>query len=532
MLVMGLAKSRLRLTRPVRAGIVATVALAAFAGCGSDEGSQARSEAARDAERKLFADNSHGRYSHPQCVEVGAPWTFVCTVQEIGLGRSGRDGPLMAIGYTPAEQLEAGVATGLMPISVDCATDVRCWVQELCRASSCTVNPADTSFPDLGPNAPPEPITPEVCIDAWNVHGGFSADELGGDSPPRPESEVERPVYTPHLAATTLGFIGPRADVRAVGGTCSVVFDLGNGKVYAIDATVDHAPRFWTWAGRDATAAVAAERPSWNACQGADGTLSLGDDCAGDPGVLTRDVAAELDRRVLHQVADFGGIPYWLGPRFLGALPERSEPDRGKDTVEYMVETPDGTLRLVVLTYRPPRPRVVAPGFEVFRANPASETVLVVANRRPSRRVVLAVRSELRPFRGSDPNAEQVPGDLAEERTRIDTSVRVRVYWAGPTAAGLRAEVIEDAPAGLGLVRYGPPSGPRTFYLVTYKPRKKTRCSSTGCVSPPETPAALRHYGVRVHAAIYSEWIVDVLAPSKKHEQMTAPALRALTRLR
>jgi hypothetical protein len=535
---MGLAQSRFRprVTPLARVGSVATafaaVGVLALAGCRSDEAPSPGSKAARDAERTLFDDSSsHVRNSHPRCVEVGAPWAFVCTVQRIGFGRS-HDEPLAAIGYTPAKQLEAGMATGLTPIPVDCATDVRCWVYELCRASSgCTGSPVETSYPDLGTNAPPEPITPEVCVDAWNVHGGFSAEELAREAPSRPDDEVTRPLYTPHLAAPTLGFLGPRADVRAVDGTCSVVFDLGDGTTYAVDATVDHAPRFWTWAGREATSMVAAEGHTWNACQEADGTLSFGDVCTGGP--QASDVADELDRRVLHQVSEFGGIPYWLGPRFLGALPERSEPKNGKDTVEYTVETSDGPLELVVVTYRPPRPRVVAPGFEVFRARPASATVLVVANRRPSRRIVLAVRSELRPFRGSDPNAEQVPGDvLPEEPTRVDTSVRERVYWAGPTSAGLRAEVVENAGAGLGVVRYGAPGGPNTFYLVTYKPMKKTRCLSSGCVAPPAPPASFRRYGVHVNAAIYSDWIVEVLAPSKKYAEITGDALRALTRLR
>lgn len=532
--VMALAESRFRprVTRIARAGIVATVALAAFAGCASFGERQAGSKAARDLEQRLFANDSpHRRYSHARCVEIGAPWTFVCTVQEIGLGRSSRDYPLKAIGYTASTQTGAGMATGLAPIPVDCANDVRCWAMELCRFSRCVTDPMLVPFVDLGPNAPPAQITPEVCVDAWNVHGGFSPDELGLAQPSQPDGEVDRPLYTPHLAATTLGFIGPRADVRVVDGMCSVVFDLEDGTTYTVDATVDHAPRFWTWAGREATSTAVAEgRPS-NACQEADGTLSLGAECSSGP--QARDVADELDRRVLHQISEFGGIPYWLGPRFLGAAPERTEPEKGKDTVSYAVQTPDGPLELVVLTFRPPRPRVRAPGYEVFRAHPSSETVLVVADRRPSRRIRAAVRSALRPFRGSDPNAEQVPGDiLGDEPTRVDTSVKVRVYWAGPAYEGLEAEVVKDAPAGLGIVRYGPLGGPNTFYLVTYRPMKKTRCGSTGCVSPPETPATLRRYGVRVHAAIYSDWIVDILAPSKRLEQMTQSAALNMTRLR
>jgi hypothetical protein len=533
--------------RLARAGFVVTAfavfVLAASAGCSSGEEPQAaespeavESDPARELERKLFANDSHARrYSHPLCVEVGAPFTFVCTVQRIDL-RSSHDAPLMATGFTPSDETASGYGTGMLDIPVECATDVRCWVEELCRVSRerCTTELTLSVFPDLGPNEPPEQITREVCVDAWNVHGGFSADELAMEEPAEPDWEVDRPAYEPHLAAPTLGFLGPRADVRAMDGTCSVVFDLGDGNAYTVDATVDHAPRFWTWAGREATSTVAAEGQSWNACQEADGTLSLGDGCTG--GLQARDLANELDRRVLQQVSEAGGRPFWLGLRFLGSLPERTH-EKYKDTIKYTVETPDGPLRLRVLTYRPPRPRVVARGFEVFRAQTSSATVLVVANRRPSRRVVMAVRSDLRPFRGSDPYAEQDPTDLvADEPTRVDTSVRVRVYWAGPASVGLEADVLEDAPAGLGIVRYGPSRGPNTFYLVTYKPKKKTRCSSNSCVSPPAPPASFRRYGVHVNAAIYyepqGEWIVEVLAPSKKHAELTNEALLALTRLR
>jgi hypothetical protein len=523
-----------------RAGIVATacaiVVLAASAGCGSGEEPKAGSDAAREMERKLFGDSPpRYRYSHPRCVEIGSPFTFVCTVQRIGLGSSPDDDPLLATGYTPSTQVEAGMGTGMKPIPVECATDVRCWVIELCRGSPCSPDPYLAVFPHLGPNAPPAQLTPEACVDAWNVHGGFSPEELAREEPSRPDEEATRPLYTPHLAAATLGFVGPRAEVRVADGTCSVVFDLGDGTTYTVDATVDHAPRFWTWAGREATSTVAAEGDAWNACQEADGTLALGDACSGEG--EARDIADELGRRVLHQVSELGGGAWWLGPSFLGAPPVRSEPEKGKDTVRYVVETSEGRFRLAVLVYRPPRPRVRARGFEVFRANTSSETVLVVANRRPSREIVLAVRSELRPFEGSAPDAEQNPNDLLpDEPTRVDTSVRVRVYWSGPAYEGLQAEVVEDVPAGVGLVRYGPPGGPRTFYLVTYKARKKTRCPSTGCVSPPETPAALRRYGVRVHAAVYygarGDWIVDVLAPSKKLERMTRKAALGLTRLR
>jgi hypothetical protein len=528
-------------TRLARIDIVATVAvvlgLAATAACASEDGPEkaSRSSDARKTERALLSDlSAHFHYSNPRCVEIDAslPWTFACTVQQIGLNGL-PDEPLLAIGVDSVGDGRAGSTSGVVPLPAGCATDVRCWVEHLCHSyRGCAANPQFMRFPDLGPNVPPRRIDPEVCLDAWNVHGGFTPDQLAVRQPSRPDEEVERPVYAPHLAAATMGFIGLQADVRAGEGRCSVAFDLGGGLAYGIDASVRYAPRFWTWAGRNEMTTVADERPSWNACQRDDGTLMLGNGCRHDPQLVARDVADEIERRYLHRVSDLGGFPYWLGPRFLGARPEPRPPGQADATIRYAVESQDGLLSLLVLTYYgPPGQGRDVGGIEVVRAQPVSGTVLVVASRAPPPDVRRAVRKALRPFLGSNPLAEQVPGDLAEEPTRVDTSVRVRVYWVGATAAGREAAQVEDAPDGVGVVRYGPAGGPRTFHVVTYKPMKKTRCSSLGCVAPPPLPASLRRFGTRVHASILGGWIVDVLAPSKKHAPSPSLFL-TLTRLR
>ena len=74
----------------------------------------------------------------------------------------------------------------------------------------------------------------------------------------------------------------------------------------------------------------------------------------------------------------------------------------------------------------------------------------------------------------------------------------------------------------------GPPSGPRTFYVVTYRPLPKKRCSSLGCVSPPPLPASLRGYGTRSGTTIVGDWIVDVLVPSEDAVRPGSYELRPL----
>ena len=511
------------------------VGLCAALGCSSDSSRIRANESpeAREIEQELLTEASvHYRYSHPRCVTIDSdlPWTFACTLQVIGLNGLS-DEPLLAIGINRPGEGPVG-STGLTPVPVECATDVRCWVERLCAATGRCQDLERIEFPDLGPNAPPGRFTRQVCVDAWNAHGGFAPDEIAEREPALSWEAGARPAYTPHLAGASLGFISVRAEVRAREGGCSVLFDLGGGGVYVIDAAVEYAPRFWTWAGRAETASTASEDPVWNACQRDDGTLSLGGDCRHDSQVAGRDITNEIERRYIEQVADLGGFPYWLGPRFLGARPEPVLSDQAEGAVAYTLQADDGPLTLRVLTYRPPRREIRVRGFEVVRADPADATVLVLADTAPPPEVRMAVRKALRPFLRTDPYAEQISGDLGEEPTRIDTSVRTRTYWAGPAVAGRQAELVDSAPAGAGVVRYGEPGASRTFYIVTYKPRKKTRCSRLGCVSPPPLPASLERFGARVETTLLDDWVIDVLASTRKAVPPEARIAYRLTRMR
>jgi hypothetical protein len=150
----------------------------------------------------------------------------------------------------------------------------------------------------------------------------------------------------------------------------------------------------------------------------------------------------------------------------------------------------------------------------VVRLRPKSNPVRVFANRVPPVGLSREVLDVLRPFSRDDPDAPQVPGDLREEPTRIDTSVPMRTYWAGSAYKGLRATVVGYAPPGVGLVRYGEPGSGRLFYLATYLPIKKTRCGTIGCVAAPPLPAALKSYGESRDTMVQRDgWVVDQIAP-------------------
>jgi hypothetical protein len=152
------------------------------------------------------------------------------------------------------------------------------------------------------------------------------------------------------------------------------------------------------------------------------------------------------------------------------------------------------------------RPRAVL----VARAEPEDATVLVVAERKVSPGLRRAVRDALRPFISSNPDAEQVPGDLQEEPTRIDTSASDVFYWAGPKLEGFTASIVADAPPGAGVVSYT--NGQSEWFIVSYTPRKKKHCGQTGCVSPPPLPAALERYGEVADTILLGERVVVVLA--------------------
>jgi hypothetical protein len=338
-----------------------------------------------DAEQAILDtyDSTYGRRDHAECVRVddSLPWKLACTFQQIGL-HGIDDTPLQVMAV---DDVRAGHPTGgrggvsLLPIR--CAGRVRCWVRQLCRVNPGCPPLGEVSFPTLGRNAAPRPLTAKACVHAWNVHGGFTPEEASIERPaiPSPVFTGRRPIYTPHLAAAALGFIASRTAVRVTGGRCSVAFDLGARRLYRIDSRGKAAPRFWMWVGRRHMDS----KPSrWvaNACQRRDGTLSVGHDCPAVAGVAGRDVLTELKRGVLDRVAEMGGIPYWLGASFHGAVaqPRRSRPPY--QTIAYTLRYGNERVTLRVVTgsgtARPP-----VDGVPVIQVSPQGTPVLVVADR-------------------------------------------------------------------------------------------------------------------------------------------------------
>ena len=456
---------------------------------------------ARDnqVERTLAASlkGSHGtRYTHVHCVKASAgDWTHVCTFQAVSPGLTG-DQPLVVLGYR-VEGGELRSGSGTVPLDVACAEEVRCWTSTLCAATRGCPSGLDEYFG--APVTPPaRAVTPRPtasrCIASWNAHGGFSPAEIAEEAPPIASMEVARPVYTPHLSGASLGFIGPRAEVRAGGDACSVLFDTGASRLYRVSAQAWGEPRFWMWRGADDFEPEKALEPAWNVCQREDGTLFLAHACPPVP-AIPRPIADELERGHLASLYEMGGIPYWLGRSFEGARPVALDPRRGAESVVvYRIHGNGSKLTVTVYTYRPPqRSRRVRKGVIVARAEPETATVLVVANHEVPSDFSRAVREVLRPFISTDPDAEQLPGDLREEPTRIDTSAPVVRYWVGPLFEGFKAAVVTDAPPGAGVVRYR--KGDVEWFLVSYTPLPKKHCARVGCASPPPLPAVLGRYG-------------------------------------
>ena len=494
----------------------AATAVTLLTACGVGESAR---QPARDSEvEQRLATSLKGsqgsRYTHVRCVKASAgDWTHLCTFQVVSPGLAG-DQPLVVLGYrVEGGQLRSG--SGTAPLDVACAEEVRCWTSTLCAATRDCPSGFDGYFGE--PATPPaRAVTPRPtvsrCIASWNAHGGFSPAEIAQATPPIASMEVARPVYTPHLSGASLGFIGPRAEVRAGGDACSVVFDTGaSGGLYRVSAQAWAEPRFWMWRGDDDFEAATALEPAWNVCQREDGTLFLADACP-PVAAIPRALADELERGHLASLLDMGGIPYWLGRSFEGARPEALEPRRGAESVVvYRVSGEDGSLTLTVYTYRPPRrSRNVRKGTLVARAEPEDATVLVLADGKVSDDLQQAVRASLRPFISTNPDTAQVPGDLKEEPTRIDASVPVRLLWVGTRFEGFTGSVVKDGPEGAGVVRYA--KGGSEWFLVTYTARKKKHCGQTGCVSPPPLPATLRRYGRVVHTILRQDDLTVVLA--------------------
>jgi hypothetical protein len=500
--------------------VAAATALAFLTACGPGE--EARHPARdNEVEQRLASSltgshgiRSHGiRYTHVRCVKASAgDWTHLCTFQVVSPGLAG-DQPLLVLGYrVEGGQLRSG--SGTVPLDVACAEELRCWTSTLCAATRDCPSGFERYFGE--PVTPPaRAVTPRPtvsrCIASWNAHGGFSPAETAQATPPIASMEVARPVYTPHLSGASLGFIGPRAEVRAGGDACSVLFDTGASGLYRVSAQAWGQSRFWMWRGADDFEAESALEPAWNVCQRDDGTLFPSDTCP-PVAAIPRAIADELERGHLASLYEMGGIPYWLGRSFEGARPEALESRRGAESVVvYRVRGEKDSLTLTVYTYRPPqRSREVRKGVVVARAEPEDATVLVVADRKVSDALRHSVLGSLRPFISTNPDAAQVPGDLQEEPTRIDTSVPVRLLWVGPSFEGFTGSVVQDGPEGAGVVRYA--KGGSEWFLVTYTARKKKHCGQIGCVSPPPLPAALRRYGSVVHTILSQDDLTVVLA--------------------
>jgi hypothetical protein len=422
----------------------------------------------------------------------------------------GADQPLLLLGYRVEDgQLRSG--SGTVQLDVACAKEVRCWTDTLCDLTPDCPSGFEGHFGE--PATPPaRAATPRPtvsrCIAAWDAHGGFSPAEVAQETPLQASMEVPRPVYTPHLSGASLGFIAPRAAVRAGGDSCSVVFDTASG-LYRVSARAWGEPRFWMWRGADDFEREKSPRPARGVCQREDGTLFLADVCP-PVAAIPRAIADELERGHLASLFEKGGIPYWLGRSFEGARPVALDPRRGAESVvEYKLQRKSSRLTLRIFTYRPPRRALNVKGRLVARAEPEDATVVVLANRKVSDAVRHAALRSLRPFISTDPDAGQVPGDLQEEQTRIDSSVPVQLLWVGPSFEGFTGHVVQDGPKGAGIVRYA--KGVSDWYLVTYTPRKK-RCGQTGCVSPPPLPAELRRYGRVVDTFLRQDDLTVVLA--------------------
>jgi hypothetical protein len=504
---------RARNASQLLAAIVAAATFLTACGAGEETPRPARDSEAEQALLRSLTGSTSMRYTHVRCVKASAgQWTDLCTFQAVALGQ-GTDQPLLVLGYrVVGGQLRSG--SGTAPLDVACAEEVRCWTSTLCAATQDCPSGLDEYFGE--PVTPPaRAVTPRPtiprCIASWNAHGGFSPAEIAQAPPPIASMELARPVYTPHLSGASLGFIGPRAEVRAQGDACSVVFDTGTSSLYRVSAQAWGEPRFWMWRGAEDLEPETAPEPAWNVCQQEDGTLFLADTC---PAVaaIPRALVDELERGHLASLSKRGGIPYWLGRSFEGARPEPLDPRRGAESlVVYRVPGDERSVTLTVFTYRPPqRSRKARKGVLVARAEPEAATVLVLADRKVSDALRRSVLRSLRPFIATNPDAAQMPGDLQEEPTRIDTSVPVRPLWVGPTFEGYRGTVVHDAPAGAGVVRYA--KGNAEWFLVTYTARKKKHCGQTGCVSPPPLPAALSKYGSVVDTVLRQYDLTVVLA--------------------
>jgi len=515
--------------------LLGLVVALATCGCASSAASGSSSTAAADPQPALAARAlavSYGplttsaipttRYQDVRCARVkGIPDVdYVCSFEMIGLRRGDDEFGVSTVRRQSGRLVPSG---GITQIDATCIADVDCWVQQaqLSCGDACAgpflPRPGTPSSGGPHPRFLP-PYTAEQCITGWNIHGGFSPAETADPNSQlasvSPTAEVTKPVYTPYLAAASIGYLASRVRVSADHEICSATFDLGDGVAYRISAPIGPDPWTWLWRGDTLTRRVAG---GWNACQSVDGTLAVSGCTAGRS---PRDVKDETDRYHLAQVANVGGTPYWLGSPFEGAYPSAAAGTGDLLTVSYAVHI---SGRLVVISVYQSQRRRISParlqGDVIVRAHPVVGATVVTAE--PASAVTAAVRdkitAQLRPFNRSEPGAGQKPGDLQSSPTRIDATAPQRPLGFGRRAAGLPATVLTDAPAGVGVVRYGSAIAANRFYVVTYRPVLDD-CGTFGCPSPPPTPPVLRaRYGAETRqtwiSGAHAQWVTTILAP-------------------
>jgi hypothetical protein len=371
-----------------------------------------------------------------------------------------------------------------------------------------------SAAPFIGPLEPAHemmtmPRTVDQCIAGWNIHGGFApVDTADPQVVALPTQAVAKPVYTPYLAPTSMGYLAARVSVEPVGTGCAVDVDTG-GRAYRISTPGGPDPWTWLWQGAEGLSHPPA---TWNACQNRDGTIAASG-CSSGAGVPQRNILDELHRGPLAQMASVGGFPYWLGMPFGGAMPEAQ--DEGNVLVVRYDGVADGARRLGITIYTALgsqiRPTSVD-GQVVLRVHPDSGIVVVTSAQPVSASLRHVIARTIRPFTPIDPGAPQKPGDVSPTRTRVDSHAPSRPLGFGHAVGGLEAVVETDSPAGVGVVRYGPTGESRTFYVVTYRPIV-SNCGTLGCASPPPLPPVLRRYGKDTHQTwIMNDMITTILA--------------------
>src|SRR5205814_9292766 len=157
-----------------------------------------------------YGPSQSARYQDARCAPVigSGDATYFCALELVGL-RRGEDGFVVTSVVVRDGKMTSG--TGLTQIEPACMGDAACWAIQM--ASSCIG--CDGSPPTLGKVDPPmeyrrngRPLTSAGCIAGWNIHGGFSPDEVADPRPEMfPTQAVTKPVYTPYLAAASIGYL-------------------------------------------------------------------------------------------------------------------------------------------------------------------------------------------------------------------------------------------------------------------------------------------------------------------------------------